>query len=115
VAFDDLARHMASRDGKKVPVGSADQVVAEAQQVARRMSRKRDVILGLLLLVGGLVILGLYGLTYLDAVNPTPSPLRPPSGDMHFSRYMWYALVASIGAVIVGLQKLIRGLAGRSR
>jgi len=112
MAFDDLARHMASRGGKKVPVGTADQVVAEAEKAARRMSRRRDVILGLLLLVGGLVILGLYGLTILDAFNPTPSRLRPPSGTVGFPIYI---AVAGGGAVIVGLQKLIRGLAGRSR
>ena len=112
MAFDDLARHMASRDGKKVPVGSADQVVAEAERAARRMSRKRDVILGLLLLVGGLVILGLYGLTILDAYNPRPSSLRPPDDTAVFPIYI---PVAGGAAVIVGLQKLVRGLAGRSR
>jgi zinc transporter ZupT len=112
VAFDDLARHLASKHGKKLPVGSADQVVAEAGKVARRMSQRRDVLLGLLLLVGGLVILGLYGLAILDAYNPTPSRLRPTSDKVIFPIYI---AVAGGGAVVVGLQKLIRGLARRSR
>jgi len=112
MAFDDLARHMASRDGKKVPVGSADQVVAEAEKAARRMSRRRDVILGLLLLVGGLIILGLYGLILLDVFNPTPSPLRPPEDTLRIPIYL---PVGGGAAVIIGLQKLIRGLAGRSQ
>ena len=66
MGFDDLARHMASRDGKKKlgeQAGNADQLVAEAARVDRRMSRQRDLILGPLLLVGGLrqTIRGLMG------------------------------------------------------
>lgn len=57
MGFDDLARHMASRDGKK---GSAStdpaQMLAEAAQSARRMQRMRDLILGPILLVGGIVV-----------------------------------------------------------
>jgi hypothetical protein len=112
MGFDDLARHLASRDGKKVPVGDADQVVADAQKIARRMGRRSDVILGLVLLVGGLVILGLFGLTVLDLYNSRPSHLRPTNGKEGVPIYI---AVAGAGAVIVGLQKLIRGLAGRSR
>jgi hypothetical protein len=112
MAFDDLARHMASRDRKKVPGGGAEEIVAQAVKTSRQMGRRRDVILGLVLVVGGCVILGLYALTILDAHNPTPSDLRPPTGGVGIPIYI---PLAGGGAVIAGLLKLVRGLAGRSR
>src|ERR1043166_745165 len=112
MGFDDLARHMASRDRKKVPVGSADEVVSQAAKVSQRMGRTRDVILGLVLLIGGLGVLLLYVLVVLDAFHKTPRPLRPDSGRVRLRIYM---RVAAGAAVIIGLMKLIRGLAGRSQ
>ncbi|MBC7977689.1 MAG: hypothetical protein H7138_22150 [Myxococcales bacterium] len=112
MAFDDLARHMASRDRKKVPVGSAEEVVAQAEKVSRQMSRTRDLILGLILLVGGIIILGFCVLIYVDAHNPTSSYLRPSGGPMSIPVYI---PLAGVVAVVAGLVKLVRGLAGRSR
>ena len=114
MAFDDLARHMASRDGKKVaqtqPAG-IDQFMAEAAEADRRMNRKRDLILGPLLLVGGLVMLTLFALYLIDALNPTPHAQRPPSGDSFL--VPTGATVAAAGMVIVGVLQTIRGLRGR--
>ena len=57
MAFDDLAKHMAQRDGKRTgTVGSASDVIAAAHEANRRADRTRDLILGPLLLVGGAVI-----------------------------------------------------------
>jgi len=72
MAFDDLARHMASRDGKKqVQPVNLDQFAAETAESNRRLDRTRDLILGPILLVGGLIILALIGLYLLDAFDPT--------------------------------------------
>src|SRR5262249_15268960 len=115
MAFDDLAKHMASRAGKKISAGSADQIVAEAKIAALRMSRTRDLILGLLLLVGGLVILAGTGLTLFNFLGQTPNALQPGGGTERIPRRVWVIfLFAGSAAVIVGTKKLIRGLAGRS-
>src|SRR5882724_5693701 len=108
MGFDDLARHMASRDGKKKlveQVGDADQIVEEAARADRRMSRRRDLILGPLLLVGGIVVLLLNYLVLVDAADPTPNPHRPPSEGP----YPIYFTVAAASAVIIGLRQTIRG------
>jgi hypothetical protein len=114
MAFDDLAKHMASRDGKRKlgqPVGNPDQIVADAAKADRRMSRTRDLILGPLLVVGGAIVLVLNLLVILDAHNPTPDPLRPPSQGT----YPLYFTAAAAAAVLFGLRQTIRGLRGRSR
>lgn len=107
MGFDDLARHLASRDGKKKLVaqaGSADQIVEEAARADRRMSRQRDLILGPLLLVGGSVVLVLNYLVLSSA--GTPNPHRPPSEG----EYPLYLIGGSVLAVIVGLRQTIRGV-----
>lgn len=108
MGFDDLARHMASRDGKKKlaeQAGDADQIVEEAARVDRRMSRRRDLILGPLLLVGGIVVLLFNYLVFVDAADPTPNPHRPTSEGA----YPIYFTVAAASAVITGLRWTIRG------
>jgi hypothetical protein len=116
MAFDDLARHMAARDGKKMAQAqpaSIDQFMAEAADADRRMNRKRDLILGPILLVGGLVMLTLFAFYLMDALDPTPNPQRPPSGNSFL--VPTGATVAAAGMVIVGLLQTIRGIRGRSR
>jgi hypothetical protein len=56
MAFDDLAKHMASRDRKRLSkAASADELVAEVAAADRKMARQRDLILGPLLLLGGVL------------------------------------------------------------
>lgn len=111
MAFDDLAKHMASRSGKKQPAGSADQIVAEAAKADRRANRTRDLILGPILLVGGAGILLLYYLVIVEANDPTPHPDRPPSPSGLYP--VWIS--AAVIAMVTGLFQTIRGLIGRSR
>jgi hypothetical protein len=116
MAFDDLARHMASRDGKKklaAHAGNADQIVADAAKAHRRMSRTRDLILGPILLVGGAIILVLYLLYILEATDGAPRPERP-SGD-NLILYSSGLLAVAAGMTISGVVQLVRGLRNRSR
>jgi hypothetical protein len=106
---------MASRDGKKDVAGqprTAEQIMAEAADAERRLSRKRDLLLGPVLLVGGLVILALIGLYLLDAFSDTPHPQRPPETSNKILVPTGGALFAA-GMVITGLLQTIRGLRGR--
>jgi len=116
MGFDDLARHMAARDGKKPKAGAAniDNFVAEAAELDRQLARKRDLILGPVLLVGGLVILVLGGLYLLDAMDPRPDPLRPPeTGNTYL--VPTGAMAFAAGMVLIGLRKTVRGIRGQSR
>lgn len=66
MAFDDLAKHMAARDRKKLGTGkNADELVAEAAVADRLHSRQRDLILGGLLTcfgAAGFAVIFLYGM-----------------------------------------------------
>ena len=111
MGFDDLARHMASRDGKKklaVPAASADDLAAEIAKADRRLTRTRNLILGPVLMVCGAVILIVYGRYLLDVTHPTPNPQRP-RGDGWFVYSIGLTFTA-IAMVIIGCQQLIRGL-----
>jgi hypothetical protein len=113
MGFDDLAKHMASRDRKQVPIRPADldKFLADGASADRRTSRVRDLILGALLLVGGGVVLALYVLYLLDAMDTTRHP------DRHEVRFtLWGPIVMAVaaGAMVVGLRQLVRGLRGRS-
>ncbi len=113
MGFDDLARHMASRDGKKAAqTGSVEQLVAEAAEADRRLDRKRDLILGPVLLIGGLVILTFIALYLIDAFTATPHPQRPPESSNRILLPIG-GVVFSAGMVITGLLQTIRGLRRR--
>jgi hypothetical protein len=113
MAFDDLARHMASRDGKKTSQPeTVDQFLAEAAAENRRLDRKRDLILGPVLLIGGLVISIFIALYLVDAINPTPNPMRPPETSNRILLPTGGAVFA-LGMVVTGLLQTIRGLRGR--
>lgn len=105
MGFDDLAKHMAARDGrKKVHSASADadQIVAEALKADGRMNRIRDLVLGPMLLVGGL------GIDVLILSAAASGGL-----DRSMIRYMIIIGVAAAAATVVGLMKTIRGLTSR--
>jgi hypothetical protein len=113
MGFDDLARHMASRDKKKLGSQSAtaDELVAEMAKADRRMDRTRDLVLGPILLLGGLIIGTLYGLYVLDVLDVLPHPARH-QGDF------WVrapgVVVLSVGMMIVGARRLFRGMRSRA-
>jgi len=109
MGFDDLAKHMAKRDGRKKSqskTGDADQIVAEAIKADQRLNRTRDLVLGPLLLVGGL---GIEVLVY--------SMLRNDSSELVREQSLSYVImggVFALGLIIVGLLKTIRGLTRRA-
>jgi hypothetical protein len=111
IGFDDLARHMAARDKRKLDAASADQVVAEAIAADRRMTRTRDLVLGLLLVVTGLAMCALSFRLNYDIFTFATGPAR---ADEPNSVVYPVALTAiPIAMVIVGFQKTIRGLRAR--
>jgi hypothetical protein len=109
MGFDDLARHMAARDGKKKlsePVGSADEIMAAAAEADRKMARTRDRVLGLIMLVGGAFGLLLYVLYLFDANDPTPDPNRPPK-DGYYLAFPYLPPLLG-GAMVYGAWRVIR-------
>lgn len=119
MAFDDLARHMASRDGKKKVIdgaGNADQILADlgADHLRRQMRAKdprREILFGALILAAGLVATALYVvyILYVTGLAFGAKSAQP----MFF--YSVPALVIAIGAVIVGAQRLVRGLRAKEQ
>jgi hypothetical protein len=88
MGFDDLAKRMGAKRSRKSP----DQIIAEAAKADERMSRQSDLILGALLIAGG-------GVVALLVLNVESEGGRMDS-----------ILVASIGAILAGLAKFIRGI-----
>lgn len=95
MSFDDLAKRMGKPRGD---IGDSpgtrdpDQIMADAQRAAERSSRISDLVLGPMLLLGGA---GILVLCYLVARQ----------GGL-----MYGMAVAAIGAILVGLRKVARGL-----
>ncbi len=115
MGFDDLARHMAARDkrsSKPAAHGNADAIVAQALVAQSRMDRTRDLILGPILLLGGLVAAALFVLYLADVYDDTPSPDRPPTQG-RFPVPSIGAFVACAIAIGVGVKWTWRGLRGR--
>jgi hypothetical protein len=99
VGFDDLAKHMAKRDRRTGSTSrDPDQIVAEAAEADRRMSRTRDLILGPILLVGGLGFVALFLLARVSRdAGEAPG-------------YVWSYCVGGITATGVGARQTWRGL-----
>jgi hypothetical protein len=119
MAFDDLARHMASRDGRKKVIdgaGDADKILADlgaadVRRKIRAMDPRRDVVIGALILAAGLAATALY-VIYILYVTGFAFGAKS-SQPMFF--YSVPALALSIGAIIVGTQRLVRGLRARDQ
>ncbi|HEY4178631.1 MAG TPA: hypothetical protein VGM90_17415 [Kofleriaceae bacterium] len=107
MAFDDLAKHMAARDGNKKAMVSGDgnQIVAEAAKANARLNRQRDLILGPILLVGGLVCLAFGLFTVMD------DSAQLPSENL---RLVLSVISGGAAGVIIGGRKLSRGLRNKS-
>lgn len=110
MGFDDLARHMAGRDKRTLnTAASADELVADAAQADRRMTRTRDLILGPVLLVGGLVLCVLIYVLYRAEANAVV--------DRHSTENTFYysigGCVIAIGMVIEGTRQTLRGVRAR--
>jgi hypothetical protein len=106
MAFDDLARRMGAQPGSASGTTDPDQIIAEAQIAARRAARTRDLVLGVLLLVGGAIIVVLWLSVYARAI--TTSGLRSKAEHDVWGSY--YIVAAGAGAIIVGVHKLLRGI-----
>lgn len=95
MAFDDLARHMAGRDGQPLaPPTSASEFIARAAEENRRIDRRNNLILGPILLLGGLGVGALALLVSLEGGGRTG------------------LLGLSFGGVVLGIQRIYRGLRG---
>ena len=108
MGFDDLAKHMAARDGKKkvLSSGDGDQIIAEAAKADARMNRQRDLILGPILFVGGLASLALCVLLLIDDKGGI---------ERHDVRLIAMLMGGAGAGIVVGGRKLIRGLRNKSR
>jgi hypothetical protein len=110
MAFDDLAKHMAARDGKKKRLGdaplSAEQFVAEEAIADKRRDRTRNFVLGSILLFGGLAAWVLFFLAW------TGTP-RPGDEGVSLGRLWMIGAIAS-GLAIAGFHQLVRGFRGTS-
>jgi hypothetical protein len=94
MGFDDLARHMAARDGKKAaPVaGNAKDFIAQAQAENRRLDRRNNLILGAILLVGGIGC-GILGLVLASEGGRVPFLLGGSAvGVIVGAQRIWFAL-----------------------
>jgi len=108
MGFDDLARHMAGRDNKKLSTAtSVDQLVAEAAEADRRLTRQRNLILGPVLIVCG-VTFGV--LLYFFYASQAHALSRP---DPRNDNTMYYSIgveVLAVAMVIAGVRQTLRGL-----
>jgi O-antigen/teichoic acid export membrane protein len=110
MAFDDLAKHMAARDGRK-NAGPVDphKIMAEAAEADRRQTRQRNLILGTILVIGGLIGLVMFALYIADANDPHPNRLRPPETSNTYLVPIGM-IGACIAAVGTGARQLWRGI-----
>ncbi|GEM_PF-4369607 len=98
MGFDDLARHMASRDGKATAPTSANDFIAQAAADNRRIARRNNLVLGTFLLVAGLI--GTIAIVaWMIQAHSQGGSVRWIGG-----------LFAAGAAVCVGAERLWRGL-----
>jgi hypothetical protein len=113
MGFDDAARRMrGERGGGEVPSTiDPDQIIAEAVRAEQRSSRRKDLLLGAILMAGG----GLVGVLWYDTMARVLAgwfgDARPaPEGKMMPGPLMYLIGLFAIGAIIVGTLKMLRGL-----
>ncbi|MFN0247109.1 MAG: hypothetical protein ACKV2T_09375 [Kofleriaceae bacterium] len=102
MGFDDLARHMASRDGNALAAPSdANEFVRRANEDNRRIDRRNNLILGPILLLGGLAGVIVLGALALDGSAVTTGWVRSVA-----------LMTLAGGAACVGAVRVWRGLRG---
>lgn len=108
MGFEDLARHMAGRDKQKLSTAkSADELVAEAAQADRRMTRTRDLILGPVLIVCGLALGALLYFLYAGEVHDLQ---HPRTADENTFYYSIGGMVLAAGMLLGGVRQTFRGV-----
>jgi hypothetical protein len=108
MGFDDLARHMAGRDKRTLnTAATADELVAEAAQADRRMTRSRNLILGPVLIVCGLALAALLYVLYAGEVHDLQ---HPRTADENTFYYSIGGVVLAGSMLIGGVRQTIRGL-----
>lgn len=110
MAFEDLARHMAARDKKRLSAATnAEDMLAEAAVANRRLSRTRDLVLGVLLLASAVAsAVMMFLLKTADDASANESE--------RFTAAKWGTVlgVVALTALAVGARKTWRGLRGHS-
>jgi hypothetical protein len=102
MGFDDLARHMASRDGKALAAPSdANEFVRRAKEDNRRIDRRNNLILGPILLLGGLAGVIVLGSLALDGAALEAGWIRSV-----------LLMTLAGGAACFGAERIWRGLRG---
>jgi hypothetical protein len=84
-----------------------DRMVADAAEAEKRSQRVKDLVLGPLLLVGGIVVGLLMYSTLKQAAAATGSMLKTLAMTTYGTKLL---LVAPVVATIVGAHKILRGL-----
>jgi hypothetical protein len=108
MGFDDLARHMAGRDKRKLNTSAtADELVAEARDADRRLSRQRNLILGPILIVCGLTLGALLYFLYTGEAKSLAKP--DPRNDNTFF-YSIGGTVLAVSMFIGGVKQTLAGL-----
>jgi hypothetical protein len=101
MSFEDAAKRMRGGDVSGSPLitdRDPDQIMADAQKAAERSSRIKDLALGPILLVGGLVV-GALTVSTIQRV-----------GIMGMSRVMDVLVVSAIVAIVTGSHHILRGI-----
>jgi hypothetical protein len=112
MSFEDAARRMrgsrgSGAGGSPTTGRDPDEIIAEAQIAARRAARIRNLVLGSILLVGGLVVAVLWLAVHADARTTTDPRNTGHAEDLALLDYLG---VAAIGAIGTGVHQILRGI-----
>jgi len=115
MGFHDVAKRMRSgREVDEAPMAeNPDDIMARALEAERRSSRRNDLVLGVLAVVGGGVVavlwfsmMGQWTRALLGGADPDPR-----NSSMGLPGPVVYAIGGlALGAIVVGLRKILRGL-----